>query len=193
MLPDATGFQMLGKFRSHEQTKSVPIILMTGAARSPNQQKLGRNMGAQDYILKPFNVIEVGERVRQLLGQRPPAEAPPPTPEQAPVTPPAPEPAPAEEPAPAPAPVPAPTPEPAVPTRLPQRPLPNRSRRRPYNRNKFQNQIQPLYPLFLYRLQWSPLRPRSLNRSRRPPRFPEKKRSGRRQPSRILPKKRRRR
>jgi CheY-like chemotaxis protein len=67
-LPDATGFQMCGRLRSHPSTKTVPIIMMTGAARFPNQQKIGRELGANEYIIKPFDVLQVGEKVYQLLG-----------------------------------------------------------------------------------------------------------------------------
>jgi four helix bundle protein len=74
-LPDSTGFQMCGRFRSHPPTKSMPIILMTGAARWPNQQAIGRQMGATDYILKPFDVLQVGQKVCQLLGHIPPVRA----------------------------------------------------------------------------------------------------------------------
>src|SRR5437870_1860980 len=57
-LPDATGFQMVGRFRKHPVTQAIPIIIMTGTARWPNQQAIGRRMGANDYILKPFDVIQ---------------------------------------------------------------------------------------------------------------------------------------
>ncbi len=70
-LPDATGFQMCGRFREDPRTREIPIIMMTGAARFPNQQSIGRQMGANDYILKPFNVVEVGEKVNVLVGGKP--------------------------------------------------------------------------------------------------------------------------
>jgi CheY-like chemotaxis protein len=66
-LPDATGFQICGRFREHKVTKEIPIVMMTGAARSSSQQSIGRQMGADDYILKPFDVLEVGERIENLL------------------------------------------------------------------------------------------------------------------------------
>ena len=40
-LPDATGFQMCGRFRQNPMTESIPIIMMTDAARWPNQQQIG--------------------------------------------------------------------------------------------------------------------------------------------------------
>ncbi len=67
MLPDATGFQMLGRLRENPTTKAIPIIMMSGTARYANQQEIGKNMGANAYVVKPFNVIEVGEKARELI------------------------------------------------------------------------------------------------------------------------------
>jgi len=76
-LPDATGFQICGRFRMTPVTQSIPIIMMTGAARWPNQQEIGKRMGASEYILKPFNIIHVGERVDALMGSKRPARSMP--------------------------------------------------------------------------------------------------------------------
>jgi twitching motility two-component system response regulator PilH len=82
MLPDATGFQMVGRLRQNPITQTIPIIMMSGTARYPNQQQIGKSMGANDYILKPFDILELGDRVhhliemyrvKQLLGEPPPA------------------------------------------------------------------------------------------------------------------------
>src|SRR5258708_7227268 len=67
-LPDATGFQVCGRLRESSVTRSIPIIMMTGAARWPNQQAIGLQLGANAYILKPFSVIEVGNRVHSFIG-----------------------------------------------------------------------------------------------------------------------------
>ncbi len=68
MLPDATGFQVLGRLRENPVTHGIPIIMMSGTARYPNQMEIGKNMGANAYVVKPFNVIEVGEKARELIG-----------------------------------------------------------------------------------------------------------------------------
>jgi DNA-binding response OmpR family regulator len=75
-MPDATGFQICGRLKQCPETHAIPIIMMTGAARFPNQQEIGRWMGASEYILKPFNVIEVGERIRRLIGTQQEASTP---------------------------------------------------------------------------------------------------------------------
>jgi len=48
--------------------------MITGAARWPNQQAIGRQMGANEYILKPFDVFRLGERVHQLMGSKRPIQ-----------------------------------------------------------------------------------------------------------------------
>ncbi len=81
MLPDATGFQMVDRFRAEPATQSVPIIMMSGAARHTSQQQLGSMMGADDYVLKPFNIDDMDRRIKGLLaGDRPVRPAPEPTP-----------------------------------------------------------------------------------------------------------------
>jgi DNA-binding response OmpR family regulator len=77
VLPDATGYQMCGTLRQNPQTHSTPIIMMTSAARLPRQQAIGYLMGADACMVKPLNLIEVGDRLHALLGSTPrPREAP---------------------------------------------------------------------------------------------------------------------
>jgi four helix bundle protein len=91
-LGDATGYQMCNRLRKNPSTRTTPIIMMTGAARFPNQQNYGRERGANEYIFKPFNIVEVGELVHKYLKpavQMPVAEpaselAPAPEPEREP-------------------------------------------------------------------------------------------------------------
>ena len=69
-LPDATGFQMCNQFRKNERTRSIPIIMMTGAARFPNQKIFGLERGANEYIPKPFNLLEVEELIHKYIGPK---------------------------------------------------------------------------------------------------------------------------
>ena len=85
-LPDATGFQMCGRLRQNLVTHAIPIIMMTGAARWPNQQEIGKRMGANAYILKPFDVFDLSRRIDALVGSKRPVRI-----EPLPVTAPAPE------------------------------------------------------------------------------------------------------
>ncbi len=63
MMPELDGIQAMVKIR---ETSNVPIILLT--AKSEDADKvLGLTVGADDYITKPFNPIEVSARVRSQL------------------------------------------------------------------------------------------------------------------------------
>src|SRR3954467_722670 len=57
MLPDITGFQLCSKLRLNSQTKRIPIIMMTGVARYPNQRAFAMERGADEYLLKPFEIL----------------------------------------------------------------------------------------------------------------------------------------
>lgn len=63
MMPEMDGISAMVKIREHS---NVPVILLT--AKSEDTDKiLGLNVGADDYITKPFNPVEVAARVRSQL------------------------------------------------------------------------------------------------------------------------------
>ncbi len=63
MMPKMDGISTLAKLR---ETSNVPVILLT--AKSEDTDKiLGLNVGADDYVTKPFNPVEVNARVRSQL------------------------------------------------------------------------------------------------------------------------------
>lgn len=66
MLPDYDGWDVLRSVRSDERIAATPIILLT--ARVEDTDKIvGLELGADDYITKPFNPREVVARVRAVL------------------------------------------------------------------------------------------------------------------------------
>ena len=66
MMPPPDGLTICRALRSDEETKYIPILLLT--ARGAEVDKvLGLEMGADDYIVKPFGVKEVCARVRAVL------------------------------------------------------------------------------------------------------------------------------
>lgn len=66
MLPDRDGWDILRSVRGDERTAAIPIILLT--ARVEDTDKIvGLELGADDYITKPFNPREVVARVRAVL------------------------------------------------------------------------------------------------------------------------------
>ena len=63
MLPKLTGFEVCQQLR---ETKDVPVIMLT--AKGDDMDKiLGLDYGADDYITKPFNVLEVKARMKAIL------------------------------------------------------------------------------------------------------------------------------
>lgn len=66
MLPDFDGLSVLEKLRKDSATKSVPVILVTAKDSEMDKVK-GLDMGADDYITKPFSVLELISRVRAIL------------------------------------------------------------------------------------------------------------------------------
>ena len=63
-LPDGTGFEVCEKVR--KQNKQIPIIILS--AKSEDADKiLGLNVGADDYVTKPFKLGELCSRIRALL------------------------------------------------------------------------------------------------------------------------------
>lgn len=66
MLPDRDGWDIIRAVRSNEQLARLPIITLT--ARIEDSDKIiGLELGADDYITKPFNPREVVARVRAVL------------------------------------------------------------------------------------------------------------------------------
>ena len=66
MLPDEDGIVVLEKLRAEPGTATLPIILVTARTTEIDKVK-GLDMGADDYITKPFGVMELISRVKALL------------------------------------------------------------------------------------------------------------------------------
>lgn len=66
MLPDEDGMSILRKLRARSDTRRIPVILVTAKATEIDKVK-GLDGGADDYISKPFGVMEMIARVKALL------------------------------------------------------------------------------------------------------------------------------
>lgn len=66
MLPDEDGLDIVRKLRIMPETKKVPIIMVTAKTTEIDKVK-GLDMGADDYLTKPFGVMELISRVKALL------------------------------------------------------------------------------------------------------------------------------
>lgn len=66
MLPEEGGIEILKRLRQREATKDLPIIVLT-AKGSEYDKIIGLDSGADDYITKPFSIMELISRVKALL------------------------------------------------------------------------------------------------------------------------------
>jgi two-component system phosphate regulon response regulator PhoB len=73
MLPRMSGIEVCRQLRRKPETRNVPIIMLT--ARSEETDKVrGLNVGADDYMTKPFSMPELVARVRALLRRAKPSQ-----------------------------------------------------------------------------------------------------------------------
>ena len=66
MLPEQDGLEILRKLRSQRLTAKTPIIMLT-AKGSEFDKIIGLDSGADDYVAKPFGMMELLSRIRALL------------------------------------------------------------------------------------------------------------------------------
>ena len=66
MLPDEDGLQIVKKLRSKPETRKLPIIMVTAKTTEIDKVK-GLDIGADDYLTKPFGVMELIARVKAVL------------------------------------------------------------------------------------------------------------------------------
>ena len=66
MLPDEDGLSIVKKLRTRQDTVLVPVIMVTAKTTEIDKVK-GLDLGADDYITKPFNPVEVLARVKSQL------------------------------------------------------------------------------------------------------------------------------
>ena len=66
MLPDEDGTEILRRLRQNSETKKLPVIMITAKTSEMDMVK-GLDSGADDYMKKPFSVMELISRVKALL------------------------------------------------------------------------------------------------------------------------------
>lgn len=66
MLPDSDGIEILKKLRRTTETKKIPVILVTAKTSEIDTVK-GLDTGADDYITKPFGIMELISRVKAMM------------------------------------------------------------------------------------------------------------------------------
>lgn len=66
MLPDTDGLEILSLLRKNAETQNLPVIMLTAKSGELDKVK-GLDGGADDYITKPFSIMELISRVKALL------------------------------------------------------------------------------------------------------------------------------
>ena len=68
MMPKVDGYEVCRTIKSSPETQHIPVILLSAKGRNVDQ-KMGFDVGADDYITKPFSPRKLVERINALLGQ----------------------------------------------------------------------------------------------------------------------------
>lgn len=68
MLPDMGGLEVAQKLMDDERTGAMPIVFLSARA-TREDLSAGYALGAVDYITKPFDPVELGWRVREILAR----------------------------------------------------------------------------------------------------------------------------
>jgi len=66
VMPGMDGYEVCRKLKENEETRHIPVIFLTGK-KNLDDKNLGFELGAVDYITKPFEIIEIKARVKNQL------------------------------------------------------------------------------------------------------------------------------
>ncbi|MCX8498784.1 MAG: response regulator, partial [Caulobacteraceae bacterium] len=66
MLPKVSGIEVCRRLRGRAETRNVPIIMLTARGEETDRIR-GLDTGADDYIVKPFSMVELTARIRAVL------------------------------------------------------------------------------------------------------------------------------
>jgi len=66
LMPGMNGFQTLKKLKEQEDTRNIPVIILT-AKGQPQDVEEAINLGASDYVVKPFTPIVLLEKINKVL------------------------------------------------------------------------------------------------------------------------------
>ncbi|TCP40989.1 phosphate regulon transcriptional regulator PhoB [Rhodovulum marinum] len=72
MLPSVSGIEVCRQLKTRSETRSLPIIMLSARAEEVDRVR-GLETGADDYVVKPYSVVELMARVRALLRRTRPA------------------------------------------------------------------------------------------------------------------------
>ena len=68
MMPDMDGYEVCARLKADEETKHIPVVMLTAKAESEAVLKC-HGLGANDYIIKPFSLPTLLGKLRDFLGK----------------------------------------------------------------------------------------------------------------------------
>jgi two-component system phosphate regulon response regulator PhoB len=66
MLPKVSGIEVCRRLRQRNETRNVPVVMLTARGEETDRVR-GLDTGADDYVVKPFSMTELGARLRAVL------------------------------------------------------------------------------------------------------------------------------
>lgn len=69
MMPGMSGLEVLERWRAASETARLPVIMLTAKAQESDVER-GFELGADDYVIKPFSPRELARRVAAVLSRR---------------------------------------------------------------------------------------------------------------------------
>jgi DNA-binding response OmpR family regulator len=65
-MPRMTGYEVCEQIKSNSNTQNIPVVFLSAKGQE-NEVKMGIEVGAEEYILKPFSPEQLVERVKSIL------------------------------------------------------------------------------------------------------------------------------
>lgn len=69
MMPVLDGYETCRRLKQQPETREIPVLLLTAKGREVDK-RLGFDVGAVDYIVKPFSPTRLIERIEEIIGCR---------------------------------------------------------------------------------------------------------------------------
>jgi DNA-binding response OmpR family regulator len=68
VMPNLNGFEAVKQLRANEETKKIPIIMVTTRGEPENMVK-GYECGCDDYVTKPIDIVDLSIKIQRLIGE----------------------------------------------------------------------------------------------------------------------------
>ena len=70
MMPGINGFEVLKRLKADEDTRSIPVIMLTGR-EDEEAKKMAQSLANEDYLVKPVELEELNSRIENVLSRHP--------------------------------------------------------------------------------------------------------------------------